>query len=255
MRKLEDCCSSHSEALLVLQCCATCEPFFPNLEFVRMWYFTRESIPFIHSFLSLKTTAIDISFNSPDACEAVAASMIATFPTLCPGLRSIPLKSLPRNPLIITTVSGILLVNNRDNFQRFHVDSPLTKEACKVISKLPNLRELSAVVERDVSWPPVAPQNLTSLEIKYDGDHGWLEGFRGAISGSWPQFDLVRNLSRLVTSLRHSETSRLPPHGRSQISGFTPRAHGKQIIAPPIRAAQGTHNPVLLHKWLLIDRR
>ena len=83
----------------------------------------------------------------------MVALMITTLPTLCPNLQLIILPELPRDPMITAAVSGITLVINRNSLQELNVDSPLTKEASEMLYKLPNLRNLSVVIERGTSLP------------------------------------------------------------------------------------------------------
>ena len=82
--------------------------------------------------------------------------------------------------MITAAVSEMVLANNRSTLQHFHVDSPLTEEAREVIYKLPDLRELSVVIERDTLLPSAVLPNLIDLEITYDHDGDCLRMFRGA---------------------------------------------------------------------------
>ena len=166
----------------VLQLCAVDEPLFPQLETLKLWRVTGEFVPFIPLFLSPGTTAIDIAFERSRLPKVVVASMITTFPTLCPNLQEITLRFLPRNPVIADAVSGMLLASNQGTLRRFCVYSPLT-EAREVVFKLTNLRELSVVIERDISLPPIVLPDLTDISITYDHDHDWLQGFREATIG------------------------------------------------------------------------
>ena len=52
-----------------------------------------------------------------------------------------------------------------------------------MIFKLPNLRELSVIIERDTSLPSAVLPNLTTLILEYDRDGGWLPMFHGATFG------------------------------------------------------------------------
>ena len=171
------------DVLWALQLHAINEPLFPNLKTLELWPITEEFIPFIPMFLSPRTTAISIGFNESDLPVAALALMIATFPSLCPNLRDITLRSLPRDPTITAAVSGMLLAANRDTLQHFHVSSPLTEEAREVIHKLPDLRGLSVVIERDASLPSLVLPNLVNLIVKYDHDGDGLRMFRGATFG------------------------------------------------------------------------
>jgi hypothetical protein len=168
----------------VLQFCTINKPLFPNLKSLRFWNTLGEFIPFIPLFLSSRTTAIDIEFCIHDTLpNAAIASMITTFPTLCPNLHTISLNFLPRDLIIADAASELLLNINRDALRNFHVDSPLTEEAREVIHKLPNLCGLTVVVEGSTSLPTMVLPNLTEIDVEYDHNYDWLEGFRGATLG------------------------------------------------------------------------
>ena len=168
-----------SEVLSVLQLCVINKPLFPHIKILQLWDVTGEFIPFIPSFLSPRTTTIEINFIKKGLPKAVVASMVATLPTLCPNLRKICLPSLPRGPVITTAVSEMLLAINRNTLQAVYVNCPLTEEAREVIFKLPNLRELSVVIEKGTSSPSAVLPNLTSLFVEYDHGNDWLQMFRG----------------------------------------------------------------------------
>jgi hypothetical protein len=72
------------------------------------------------------------------------------------------------------------LACNRDSLEIFEVDSPLTEEAREFVYQLPRLSDLWAVINEPTSLPRVALPNLTDIDVEYDYDHDWLEGFRGA---------------------------------------------------------------------------
>jgi hypothetical protein len=118
------------KVFVILQSCAINEPLFPNLGSLELWDTVGEFVPFIPSFLSPTTTAIDIKFmEHADLPNTAFASMVTAFPTLCPSLQKISLRCLPRDPTIVAAVSQFLLTTNRGALQLFHVDSPLTEEA------------------------------------------------------------------------------------------------------------------------------
>jgi len=172
------------EMFSVLQYCAINEPLFPNLETLQLRRVTQLFIPFVPLFLSPRITAIRIEFpESSDPPKAMVASMVATLPKLCPNLRSIDLQYLPRDPVITTAISGMLLASDLDALQLFGVDSPMSVEAYEVIRKLPNLRELSVVIDRDTFLPPLALPNLTGLTIEYGHESVWPQMLHGAILG------------------------------------------------------------------------
>ena len=173
-----------AEVHAVLQLCTINEPLFPNLKSLELWSTAGEFIPFIPSFLSPRTTSISITFTGYNPPNVVfVASMLTTFPTLCPNLQTICLRSLPKDPIITVAASKLLLTINRDTLQQFHVDSPLTEEAREVIFNLSNLYGLTVVVEGSASLPTMTFPNLTDLDVKYDHNCDWLEGFRGATLG------------------------------------------------------------------------
>ena len=208
-------------------CSAANGPLFPQLETLGLSCATPEFIPFVPLFLSPKTTTISIKFvtcNFPKA--TIVALVIAAFPTLCPNLRNITLHPLSRNPMITAAVSRMLLESNRNDLQCFDVDSPLTKEARKVICKLPDLHKLSVVIGGDTSIPSVVLPNLTNLTVEYANDSGWLEAFHGATlgklktvtfrSGSEQNGDLLEVFEKVVLAASSQDTL-------SEFSLYTPR--------------------------------
>ena len=181
MRELNERNCHYSEVLPVLQFCATNGPLFLNLKTLHLWFTAAEFIPFIPSFLSPRTTSFLLWFKT-DPPPAIVASMITALPTLCPDLQDISLWALPRHPMITAAVTGMLLASNR-SLRRLRLDSPLTEEACEVVYKHPDLRELSVVIEGSTSLPVVELPNLTEIFIEYDRSCDWLQGFRGATLG------------------------------------------------------------------------
>ena len=173
-----------SEVFSVLQHYVSKEPLFQNLKTLELWSTTEELVPFIPLFLSSATIAFAFSFDeSPDLFPAMVVSMITTLPTLCPNLQEINLDSLPQHPTTTAAVSGMLLASNRNTLRSLHIDSPLTEEALEVVCKLPNLRELSVIVERDTALPMLVLPNLTDLSITYEDDSDWFGQFRGGTFG------------------------------------------------------------------------
>ena len=169
--------------LLVLQSRATGNSLLPNLKTLNFWAIDEEFISFIPLFLSRTTTLVNFgSFGSNPSQEALA-SMIAALPKLCPGLREIRFNTLPKNPIISTAVSELLLTTNQNTLHCFHADSPLTDEAREVICKLPNLRDLRMFIDGPTSLPSMVLPGLAKIYIEYGRDNNWLEGFRGASLG------------------------------------------------------------------------
>ena len=172
-----------SEVLSVLQFCNINEPFFPNLDTLELSGATEWFLPFIPLFLSPRTTVISITFDKSDFPKPIVASMVNTFPTLCPSLEVVCLQSLPRDPMIAAAVSEMLLATNRNTLKGVNVDSPLTEEACEVIYKLPDLSGLSMVIGEDTLLTPVVLPNLTILVVSYDHGSDWLQMFDGVTFG------------------------------------------------------------------------
>ena len=171
-----------SQVLSVLQFRTLGGPVLPNLKSLELRP-TEDTLSFIPVFLSPTTTAIDLILGGFSHPTAVIASMVTTFPTLCPNLQEIRLNSLPRDPMITAAISELLLATNRDALRSFHADSPLTEDAREVVFKLPDLRELRVVINEADSLPTLVLPSLTEIDIEYDRDCGWLQGFRGATLG------------------------------------------------------------------------
>ena len=155
------------------------DPWLPKLKTFECEEITEAFIPSIPLFLSPTTTEITIDFVE-DIPIMVVASTIARLPQLCPDLESITIDDLPRHPIVTEAVSEMLLACNRDTLQKFYVDSPLTKKAREVVCRLPRLSNLWVVIQGPTSLPTVALSNLTSIDVEYDDDLNWLQGFRGA---------------------------------------------------------------------------
>ena len=171
-----------SQVHSVLHFRAFSEPLFPNLRSLELTCVAEDLIPFIPLFLSPRTTSVHLGCER-EIPEVVIASMVITFPTLCPNLQSICLHSLLRDPVITAAVSEMLLTTNRNTLQKFNAESPLTEKATKVICELPDLHELWLTIDRSGSLPTLALPNLTAIRVTYGHDHGWLQGFRRATLG------------------------------------------------------------------------
>ena len=168
------------EVFSVLQLCAISEPLFPNLKALDLWFIDEKSIQFIPLFLSPRTIIIVIGFALFDSPAATVASMFSAFPILCPNLQEITFSNLPTDPMTAAAVSGMLIANNPNTLRSINVDSPLTEEAYEVIFKLPNLRDLSVMIEDGTPLPSMVLPNLAELAIECDGDSDWLPMFHGA---------------------------------------------------------------------------
>jgi len=95
----------------------------------------------------------------------VVASVIIRLSNLCPDLERVTLNRLPKDLVITEAVSEMLLACNRDPLQQFLVNSPVTKEACGVIYRLPRLSDLWVVIRGNTLLPPVALPNLISIDL------------------------------------------------------------------------------------------
>ena len=208
------------EVFSVLQLCAINDPFFPHLKTLELLDVTEEFIPFIPLFLSPRTTYIEISFLGSDSPRAMVVSMATTLPVLCPNLREIILDSLPKDPMIIAGVSGMLLASNLKTLRAFHADSPLTEEAREVVYRLPDLRELTVVIERDASPTSVVLPNLIDLIIKYDHDGDWLRMFHGATLGKLEAVTLFPGSEQIGDILETFERNALAMSAQNTLMGF-----------------------------------
>jgi len=185
MRELWRCSTSDRlslETFSAIQLYTINEPLLPNLKTLEIMEIEAWFVPFIPLFLSQRTTSITLEFES-NLAEATVASMITTLPTLCPDLQVISLQDTPRDPMVITAVSGMLLATNRNTLQELDINSPLTKEASDVLYKLPNLRSLSVAIQRGAPLPSASLPNLTDLKIWCDNEDDWPRLFHGATFG------------------------------------------------------------------------
>ena len=167
------------DALFVLQVRTVDESLLPKLKGLKCRA-SEVLIPFIHLFLSRKTTSIDIDFDK-DFPVLTVASAITRSSVLCPDLESITFNNLPKDPVITEAVSEMLLACNRDALQCFYVDSLLTKEAYDILFQLPNVSGLWAVLRKYTPSTPVSLPNLNTIDVEYDGHIDWLQGFRGGV--------------------------------------------------------------------------
>ena len=70
-----------------------------------------------------------------------------------------------------------------ETLQEFRADSPLTEEASEVLYKLPNLRFIDVVIERETRLPSASLPNLTRLATTCENEDGWPQLFHGATLG------------------------------------------------------------------------
>lgn len=169
------------DILLPLQLRTANEPFLPRLKTFECEDLPGEAIPFIPLFLSSRTIEISITLDEGEYHSVIATACVVTrLPTLCPELECVTLKNLPKDPVMVSAVSEMLLACNRDCLRVFFVDSPLTEEAREVVCQLPKLSKLHTVVQGHSPLPLASLPNLTAIEVEYDGHLDWLQGLRGA---------------------------------------------------------------------------
>jgi len=222
MRKLreEDAPSPSSpEVASVMQLCTISEPLLPNLKDLCLQGIGGWFIPFIPLFLSPRTTSIVLSFGS-GLPGAMVASIVASLPTLCPGLETITLYTLSRNPMVTAAVSRMLLATHRNALQQLRVDCPLTEEASEMLYKLPNLRSLSVVIERGASLPSASLPNLTHLEIVCDNEDGWPQLFHRATFGKLESVAFYPQSEQLGDFLGTFERAALSSSVQNTLSTF-----------------------------------
>jgi len=208
-----------SDTLLALQLRTINDPWLPRLRRFNCEKATEAFTPFIPLFLSKKTTAITIGFAN-DPPVVVVATMISRFSTLCPDPERIILRDLPRDPAITEAVSEALLACNRDTLEVFCVDSPLTEEAREVVYRLPKLSDLWTVIQGTTSLPTLALPNLTTMDLEYDGDLNWLQGFRGATLKKLESIVFRTEVDDIGDFLEAFESVALTTSAKNTLSGF-----------------------------------
>ena len=207
------------EVFSALQICAVSEPLFPNMRSLDLWPITGKSISFIPLLLSPKMTVLSIRGFGDEPPTTIIASIIASLPTLCPNLQEITFYSLPRDPIIATALSGVLLSSNWNALRCFCVDTPLTEAALQVVYTLPNLRNLSVVIEKDSSSSSVVLPNLTDLTVRrYDGDCSRV--FHRATFGKLEAVTLLPPFNRIDNFLEVFERAALSASIQNTLSIF-----------------------------------
>ena len=222
MRKLKVDTSTDpvtSDIILGLQLRIVDDPWLPRLKTFKCGEATEAFIPFIPSFLSPKTTRIKIGF-AESYPAVVVASIIGRFSTLCPNLERITLKDLPSDSVIVDAVSEMLLGCNREVLREFEVDSPLTEEAREVVYRLPKLFSLWANIKGPTSLPTVTLPNLFALDLEYEHDLDWLEGFRGATLGNLRAVTLHSESEHIGGFLQAFESVALTTSAQNTLTTF-----------------------------------
>lgn len=223
IRRLDEHCALGGlppKVLSVLQLHALNEPFFPNLEILRLWFAGGELIPFIPLFLSPRTTLVSITFNKSDCSEALVVSLITTLPTLCPNLQDITLHFLPRDPVVTAAASRLLLTDNRKNLRSFNVDSPLTEDARGAVFQLPDLQGLALFIEKDASFPSAMLPNVTDLAVRCDYGSDCLRILRGATFGKLEAISFASDSGRIDNFLEEFERFALATSTQNTLSEF-----------------------------------
>ena len=122
--------------------------------------------------------------------------------------------------MIVTAVSRILLVTNRNTLQQLYVGSPLTEQASEVIYKLPNLHNLSAVIERKTSLPSASLSNLIKLRITCDNEDGWPRLFHGTTFGKLESVAFIPQSKQIGDFLGAFERAALSSSVQNTLSEF-----------------------------------
>ena len=235
MQNLSEMSAPPSELLSVLHLCASGKSLLPNLKTLEMGFYC-DSVPFISSFLSTKTTAIDLEFPylKLDLDKVMAASMITTLPKLCPNLHKIHLLDLPKDPMITVAVSELVLNTNQDTLRYLHVDSSLTGEACKVIYKHPHLRTLQTFFDGPDALPTIDLPNLTNIQITCHGGYDWLQGFHQASLGKLTTIEICAESNPIGAFLEAFKTVALTTSIPATLSSF--RFHTEHTWRPNCRS-------------------
>jgi len=207
------------ETFSAIQLCTINEPLFPNLKTLKLTGIQGRLIPFIPLFFSPGITSITLGFKS-NLPDAMIASAITTLSTLCSNLQDITLFNLPRSPVITAAVSGRLLIANRNTLQGFRADSALTEEASEVLYKLPNLRCLSVVTERETRLPSALLPSLTYLSIRCEDEDGWPRLFHGATLGKLEHVNFHLQSKQVGDFLGAFERAALSLSVRNTLSKF-----------------------------------
>ena len=207
------------EVLTSLQLHIVNEPLLPNLKSLYLWRVHGQFVPFIPLFVSPRTTSILLRF-LPNAPKPMVASMLTTIPKLCLDLQTISLCSLPRDPVITSAVSEMVLTTNRNTLQEFHVESPLTEEASKVVYRLPNLCDLSVVIQGETSLPSASLPDLIKLEITCDNEDAWPRLFHGAMLGKLESVTFSHRSKEIGDFLKTFENAALSSSVQNTLSEF-----------------------------------
>ena len=207
------------DTLQVLQFRAANDPWLPRLKTFVCEGAAEAFIPFVPLFLSRNTTQINIAF-AKGAPTLVVASAINRLSAQCPDLASITLSPLPRDPVIAEAVSEMLLACNQNTLKQFCVDSPLTEEAREVVYRLPRMSCLWTVIQGPTSLPAVALPNLTGLDIEYDGDHNWLQGFHSATLDKLEMASIHSRCEKIGDFLEAFERVALATSAQNKLSDF-----------------------------------
>ena len=208
------------EVFSVIQGHTINKPFLPNLKALSLWRIEGSLVPFIPLFLPPRTTSISLSFES-DLSEALVASVVTTLPKLCPDLQEITLPSLPRDPMIAAAVSEMVLAINQNILRTLDVDFPLSEEASEVIYKLPNLRSLSVVIERETSLPSASLPDLAELTITCYNEGDWPRLFDKATFGRLEDITFHPQSEQTGNFLEAFERVGLSSSIQNTLSGFS----------------------------------
>jgi len=207
------------EDFSVLQIYAINGLLLPNLKTLELRGIREWFTPFIPLFLPPRINSVFLAFLS-DPPVAMVASFITILPTLCPDLRAITLRGLPKNLMVTTAVSEMLLVVNRNTLQEFDVGTLLTEEASEVFYRLPSLRGLEVVIEKGTRLPSASLPNLFNLTIKCDNEDDWSQLFHGATFGKLEHVKFCLQSGQIGDFLGTFERAALSSSLQNTLSSF-----------------------------------
>ena len=123
--------------------------------------------------------------------------------------------------MITTAVSEMLLVTDKNTLQELHVGCPLTEEANQVICRLPNLRDLTVVIERETLLPSASLPGLTELVIVCDNKGGWPRFFDRATLGKLKNVTFFTQSKQIGDFLEEFERVALSSSIQNTLSEFS----------------------------------
>lgn len=163
-----------------LQYLASNEPLLPRIKALYLWFFAAEFAPLIPSCISPGTASLSIDFDDSNLTVASIAMTITAIQARCPDLRKIAFFGLPRDQIITAAVTKLLVTTNQNALRSLDIHSALTAQAREVVHKLPNLTDLTVVVEENTPMLPLVHPSLPNLTIMFNHDRDYSQVFREA---------------------------------------------------------------------------